>query len=75
MNRKITTTEGIEHRVETGALQINNDWKGLFIRGDDCMMLLEILDRVADGKEPEFWDIHFLVAIKNYIRNDVLTRG
>ena len=23
-------------RVETGGLQINNDWTGLFIRGDDA---------------------------------------
>lgn len=26
-------------RVETGALQINDDWPGLFIRGDGCMKI------------------------------------
>ena len=74
MNRQITTTEGID-RVETGALQINIEWKGLFVRGDECIMLLETLNRVIDKKELEFWDIHYLNAIKNYIQNDVLTRG
>lgn len=24
-------------RVETGALEINGDWPGIFIRGDDCL--------------------------------------
>lgn len=26
-------------RIETGALQINDDWTGLFIRGDDALNL------------------------------------
>lgn len=26
-------------RVETGAVQFGNDWPGLFIRGDNAMML------------------------------------
>ena len=31
------------HRVETGALQVNDDWAGLFIRGDDCFILRNLL--------------------------------
>lgn len=34
--------EGV--RVETGALQINYDWPGLFIRGDRCIDLYNRLD-------------------------------
>lgn len=30
-------------RIETGALQINNDWTGLFIGGDDALALRELL--------------------------------
>lgn len=25
--------------MPTGAIQFRNDWPGLFVRGDDCMML------------------------------------
>ena len=30
-------------RIETGALQIGDDWTGLFIRGDDAFMLRNLL--------------------------------
>lgn len=30
-------------RIETGALQINEDWTGLFIRGDEVFRLRDIL--------------------------------
>ena len=38
-------------RIETGALRINDDWTGLFIRGDDCIKLRDILydDDVSRG--------------------------
>jgi hypothetical protein len=39
-------------RVETGALQIGDDWTGLFVRGDDAMFKLkDILLKAADGEE------------------------
>ena len=41
--RKIKAETKLEGRVETGALQINDDWAGLFIRGDDCAILRNIL--------------------------------
>jgi hypothetical protein len=37
-----------ENRVETGALQIDDDWPGLFIRGDGCMKLQVSLDYIKD---------------------------
>lgn len=39
--RQIKTND--TERVETGPLQINDDWCGLFVRGDDCMTLHMIL--------------------------------
>jgi len=36
-------------RIETGALQIDNDWTGLFIRGDDALYLAGILS----AREPD----------------------
>lgn len=35
----------ISNRIETGALQINDDWVGLFVRGDDCRILLEAIEK------------------------------
>jgi hypothetical protein len=47
--RKIWTVESLRSdvimdRVETGALQINDDWPGLFIRGDSCIDLYNRLE-------------------------------
>lgn len=43
-------------RVETGALQINDDWPGVFIRGDNAMFYAVQLSRMLDqhpaGDEP-----------------------
>lgn len=42
--RKIRTTDRNDipapRRVETGPVQFNDDWPGLFIRGDDCRRML-----------------------------------
>ncbi len=32
--------EGGSGRIRTGAMEFENDWPGLFIRGDDCIALL-----------------------------------
>jgi hypothetical protein len=41
------TVENLEGRIETGPLQINDDWPGTFIRGDNAayyaMMLGQLL--------------------------------
>lgn len=34
-----------DERIETGALQIDDDWTGLFIRGDDAFRLVQILKK------------------------------
>lgn len=33
-------------RVETGAVQFDDDWPGLFIRGDEALAMAQVLDRV-----------------------------
>ena len=42
-------------RVETGATQIGNDWPGLFIRGDDCIGLWNIIGKILRD-EKLFYD-------------------
>lgn len=32
-----------DERIETGALQVDNDWTGLFISEDDTLVLLDVL--------------------------------
>lgn len=48
---------GYGRRVETGAVQFNDDWPGLFIRGDDSFSLISafrvILDELPDYSPPE----------------------
>jgi len=46
-------------RIETGALQIDDDWTGLFIRGDDAMSLL---DTLIECYYPEFGTNQALIA-------------
>ena len=46
-------------RVETGPLQINNDWPGTFIRGDNsfgyALELEEILGALTDEQKRTHW--------------------
>jgi hypothetical protein len=41
-----------DDRVETGAIQFNDDWPGLFVRGDDAFSLWVAL-RVAHKYVPD----------------------
>ena len=65
-------TKYFEDRVETGALRIGNDWKGLFIRGDDCIQMMGVLDMVLDGEKLQVWDINYLKSIRDCIVGEVL---
>lgn len=56
-------------RVETGALQINNDWPGIFLRGDDSFayviylnQAISILEKMEDR---ENMDIFLLQTLKD----------
>jgi hypothetical protein len=72
--RKITTIPYDEQntRVETGALQINDDWKGLFVRGDDCIYLAKILKKVHKAEILDMFELGFLTSIRPYIQQEVL---
>lgn len=57
-------------RQETGMMQVGDDWPGLFIRGDDCITLLEILVPIQSyGKAltPELVE-----RLINIIEDDIL---
>lgn len=41
------------HRIETGALQIGDDWPGLFVRGDDAFFLARMIRSLTALLEPE----------------------
>ena len=70
MRHIITKTYG--HRVETEAVMFNDDWKGLFIRGDDCISLLEEIDKCLETRDIVWHDEGFLRRLKEEIENVVL---
>jgi len=39
-----------EHRVETGVVQFNDDWPGVFIRGDDCRGYAMAIKAMLEGR-------------------------
>jgi hypothetical protein len=58
-------------RPRTGAMQFQADWPGLFVRGDDAMLLLAACQSVAAGdyKHPS---VLYLREIGIMISRDVL---
>ena len=70
-------------RVETGALQIGEDWPGLFIRGDDCLALnltlnwaIPVLEKHPDvDKAFLFMMMPMLKRIHSLIKNEVQIQG
>jgi len=42
--RMIRKVPAVDERVETGAVKFGDDWPGIFIRGDDCLKLILVLD-------------------------------
>jgi hypothetical protein len=60
------------NRVETEAIQFNNDWKGLFIRGDDCIELLTIINAYLEKGGNAWYYKPFLQKLKEEIESVVL---
>ena len=51
-------------RVETGVLEINDDWPGVFIRGDNAMHYAMSIKQVLSKLEAESnTDIHTALAV------------
>lgn len=65
--QKITTQENIskkgsKNRTETGALQINDDWPGIFIRGDNAFAFARSLDNLIELlKENNLINLHSFI--------------
>lgn len=57
----------IDKRVETGAVQFNDDWPGLFIRGDNAAyyaMMLEMYLLGDGAKDPiAAWHMNSLLRL------------
>jgi hypothetical protein len=56
-------------RVETGALQINDDWPGIYIRGDNALFYAMQLSRMLDQvqKLDEIIDIIGVSSLKGLV--------
>ena len=71
------TLPAMKRRVETGAVQFGDDWRGLFIRGDDCMALNlalnALLKIVYDGRPtPETLSLARIADIQEIIETNVI---
>ena len=69
--QKINTDN--EKRIETGALQVNDDWIGLFIRGDDAIMLLGLFETISKEETVEWTEIAIAKAYAKIIKEEVLS--
>lgn len=59
-----------DNRVETGVVQFGeDDWPGLFVRGDDCLALWLALDGVSD-EAARMNVMHIIRAIKDGVMGD-----
>ncbi len=60
-------------RIETGALKINDDWTGLFIRGDSCIELLNVFKTILDEGHDIDWIQRFVLGTYiDIIKKEVL---
>jgi hypothetical protein len=64
-------------RVPTGAVQFNDDWPGLFIRGDDALTLMlelkDVLKTLAEQNDQQC-QTYFIRNIVSIIEQDVIVR-
>jgi hypothetical protein len=67
-------------RVETGALQFDDDWPGLFLRGDYALVLMAririLAERLGKQDDPGIWSV--MVSLKelaDLIDRDVKVRS
>ena len=61
-------------RVETGSLQINDDWPGIFIRGDNALgyamhleMAIRALEESANNNEMDVFALHGLKGLADLL--------
>lgn len=67
-----------DERVETGAIQFGDDWKGLFIRGDACIAIVGAVNMVrhlAAAEDPSVLAmLRPLFRLQERITTDVHSR-
>lgn len=44
----VQTLPAAPQRLETGIVQVGNDWPGMFIRGDDALGMASMFNMMAD---------------------------
>jgi hypothetical protein len=64
-------------RIPTGAMQFQDDWPGLFIRGDDAIVLMvrirHLLERLAEHEDTSVtWVLLHLRKLADLIERDVI---
>jgi hypothetical protein len=64
-------------RVPTGAMQFQDDWPGLFLRGDDAIMLMArirtLVERLGEHEDPRVWSpLTSLAELADRIERDVV---
>jgi hypothetical protein len=55
----------------SGPMQFDDDWPGLFIRGDDCIRLVDDLERLQKRGVELGWALENLIEV---VRNHVIIR-
>jgi len=79
-NSQITqiTVPSESERVSTGAVQFNDDWPGLFIRGDEAFALMlelkEVLKTLAEQNDRQC-QTHLIGSIVSIIEQDVIVQS
>jgi hypothetical protein len=66
-------------RIPTGALQFQDDWPGLFLRGDDAIALMcrirYLVERIGSHADVGVMSVlHHLTQLANRIERDVVIR-
>lgn len=72
MNNNTTVLPSLKKRIETGNLKFENDWTGLFIRGDEAFALsleLESILNKLDEKTFNNFEKSSLEYIVNLLKN------
>lgn len=68
--RKLIVDTG--ERVETGGLQVNDDWAGFFIRGDDCLKYFALFESILDNGNLNRMDKFHLSELTKLIYNSTI---
>lgn len=79
MIQKITSPD-VNERVETGPLQINEDWPGLFIRGDNAAYYAMCIRNLVAVMPPDFKEKYAILiaqveGLQHIIEGEVIQHG